>query len=165
MLLLMVEDVLEVWRVHEEINSFLLAHIPGDGFNAVMPLGRGERCPRRTVARVFAHLYLVRVANLGGDVPDVLPRLDPHVTPSREELQRAFRASGAAVERRIEKALSTRERIEDRPGIVLLDYLIEHEAHHRGQIILALKQSGLGMYEHSKIRISARWFIPSCSSR
>ncbi len=164
MLLLMMEDVLEVWRVHEDINSFLLARIPGAGFNAVMPLRHGQPSAGRTVAQVFAHLHGVRMANLGTDLLESVPRLDSSVAPSREELQEAFRASGAAVERRLARVLSSQERIEERPGIVLLGYLVSHESHHRGQILLALKHSGLGMPDETKCGIWTHWFRPYCGA-
>ncbi len=32
-----IENILEVWRVHEEINLFLLEHIPDAAFQAVTP--------------------------------------------------------------------------------------------------------------------------------
>jgi hypothetical protein len=42
----MIDDVLEVWRVHEEINRFLLERIPGEGFEAVT-LSRNLLLPMR----------------------------------------------------------------------------------------------------------------------
>ncbi len=164
MLFLMVEDVLEVWRVHEEINSFLLARIPGDGFNAVMPPQRGQPSHTRTVAQVFAHLHGMRLEHLGRDLLEGVPRLDSNATPSREQLQMAFKASGAAVETRLSRVLATHERIEERPGIVLLGYLVSHESHHRGQILLALKHSGVGMPAEAQSGMWTHWFRPYCGT-
>jgi hypothetical protein len=72
----MIEDVLQVWRVHEEINLFLLERIPEAGFQAVTLLKSGQPSTGRTVARVFAHMHGVRVAHVGRDflVPGFRPR-------------------------------------------------------------------------------------------
>ncbi len=51
-------------------------------------------------------------------------------------------------------------RFKERSGIALLGYLISHDAHHRGQIVLALKQSGVQMPEFMKFGIWAHWSKP-----
>ena len=38
----MIEDLLEVWRVHDEINFYLLANIANQGFQAVTLLKTGK---------------------------------------------------------------------------------------------------------------------------
>ena len=63
----MVENVLEIWRVHDEINIFLLENIPDEGFAAVPLLKTGKPSTGRTVSRVFAHLHEVRVSHVGRD--------------------------------------------------------------------------------------------------
>jgi uncharacterized damage-inducible protein DinB len=92
----MVQDVLEVWRVHEEINSYLLRNIPEEGFAAVTLLKNGKPSTGRTVSRVFAHLHDVRVGHIGREFLKGVPRFETGASPGREELLEAFRgASGS----------------------------------------------------------------------
>jgi uncharacterized damage-inducible protein DinB len=156
----MVQEVLEVWRVHEEINQFLLERIPAEGFAAVTLLKNGKPSMGRTVSRVFAHLHAVRVAHAGKNYPKNAPRFETGAEPGREELREAFRVSSRAIEQRLQRIVETGERIKDRGGLVLLGYLIAHESHHRSQILLALKQSGIRPPEEARFGIWEHWLRP-----
>ena len=86
-------EIAGVWRIHEEINLYLLDAISDAGMAAVTLLKDGRPSTGRTVARQFAHLHEVRAAHLGGEGLKGVPRFETGVTPARDELKAAFRAS------------------------------------------------------------------------
>jgi hypothetical protein len=97
----MIEELQEIWRVHEEINRFLLERMPEEGLAAVTLLKNGKPSTGRTVSRVFAHLHQVRISHLGRELLAGVPRFEPGVSPSRQQLLEAFQASSRRVEQRL----------------------------------------------------------------
>lgn len=143
-----VDDLIETWTIHNDINRFILRWVPPEGLKAVTLLKSGKPGRGRNVARIFAHMHEVRCSKLDKNLDDGaegVPRFEGSESPSAERLLDAFTRSGEAV---AEVARSTIE--EDRPikgwkrsPLAWITYLVAHESHHRGQIAQALKQSGV----------------------
>jgi hypothetical protein len=138
----LIDEVVEAWRTHNRINLFLLERISDEGLACSSgPRGGGR------VWKQFAHMHTIRAYKLenwhkplsigltkyGGE--DVVPR---------EELIAAFRQSGEAVERffRLAAAGETKKQGFKKGMMTSLGYLISHESHHRGNILLTLKLCG-----------------------
>jgi uncharacterized damage-inducible protein DinB len=156
----MIEGILECWRTHDEINLALLRHIPDEGFQAVTLLKNGQPSKGRNVAKIFRHLHEVRRSHIGREFLKGVPTFDDEYVPTRAELLQAFEAAGKGIEQRLRRTVEENARFKERSGLALLGYLIAHDAHHRGQIVLALKQSGVSMPDFMKFGIWAHWSKP-----
>ena len=87
-----------------------------------------------------------------------LPRFARGSSPPRSELALALRASGLAVERLLKETLDGKRRLKSFKGnpVRWMAYLISHDSHHRGQIAVALKQSGMRLPD--EVAIKGLWY-------
>lgn len=143
----LLDDLLEAWEIHNEINLFILRWMPPEGLEAVTLLKTGKPSTGRDVARIFAHMDAVRRSKLARNLDDgeAMPELDSSESPGAEELREALARSGEAVARVVRSAVEAGRSLKGwkRSPVAWLIYLISHESHHRGQIAQALKQSGV----------------------
>jgi uncharacterized damage-inducible protein DinB len=156
----MKQELLEMWRVHEEISQFLLEKLPDEAFAATTLLKNGQFSKGRNVAQVFAHMHNLRRLNIGREFLAGVPKFEYSDEPSREELIAAFQASGQGIAKRLARVIETGESKTERPGIMLLGLLISHDSHHRGLILMACKQSGVRVPEEMKFGIWEHWLKP-----
>jgi len=141
------EDLLEAWKIHNEVNLYVLRWIPPEGLEAVTLLKNGSPSRGRNVARIFAHMHEVRCTKLERNHPDGrrLPRFEGSETPDAERLRDALACSGEAVSDVVRSTIEGDRPIAGwkRSPAAWLVYLVSHDSHHRGQIAQALKQSGV----------------------
>ena len=150
----LVEQLLLAWRLNNKTNLILLRAIPQKGFAAVPLASRGK-----TVAAQFAHMHKVRWAwmRFNGENVRGIPVFRKGAQPTRAQLLKAFRVSGKAVENYVDSHLRAGQPIKYFKGrpVRWLIYMIAHESHHRGSILLALKQNG--MRRPDKVALTGVW--------
>jgi uncharacterized damage-inducible protein DinB len=136
------EELVEAWRVNNRITLFLLDKIDQRGLECTLSSRGG-----RTVARQFAHMHNNRISRLKTWSPELANGARVFGTkeePGADELAGAIAESGERVCRYITKASSGMPRVKTfkRGLVVAITYLVAHDSHHRGSIMLTLKQCG-----------------------
>jgi uncharacterized damage-inducible protein DinB len=143
-------QVIETWRIHNRITSFVIEHIPDEALKATLSKRGG-----RDIGRQFAHMNAIRIWQL----EPMAKRLSMPLTsfpkdesPEKKFLLDAFEQSGLVMEKYLEQCITKEGKATNfKTGVIaMLVYYISHEAHHRGNILLTMKQCGFKIPDELK---------------
>jgi uncharacterized damage-inducible protein DinB len=136
------DGILEAWRTNRRINLALLAKISDEGMRCTLSKRGG-----RDVCRQFAHLHNVRILHLEARAKALAKgarKFETKEEPSREDLVAALEDSAQRIEELFRRVCEGKPgaRAMKRGVVQYLAYFVAHESHHRGNILLTLKQCG-----------------------
>jgi uncharacterized damage-inducible protein DinB len=148
--------LVESYTVNERMNQMILEHLNPAAWRAKLPGSKG-----RTIADIVSHVHNVRRKWIRLSAPHLkLPAPLNRTRSTQKQAQAALAESGARCSEMLAQALSAPQKKSHRPyshvetflrdgwakpwpaGPAMLAYMLNHDAHHRGQITMLAHQLG-----------------------
>jgi uncharacterized damage-inducible protein DinB len=149
----LVKQVLEAWNTNNRINLFLIDKISTEGMKCTLSKRGG-----RNVVRQLAHLHNNRVWHLENRARDLakgLHKVETNDEPDKKTLKKHLKESAGRFEDFWRESVTgSKKRRSFKKGLIAyLGYFVSHESHHRGSILLTLKQCGHGLDQTTRYAI------------
>lgn len=147
----MKEQLLTAWTTHQDMNLLLLDNLSDSALQKTLSTRGG-----RTIFLQWVHIHNVRMQWLEICAKDIFKKnklLDKEIAPDKKILRKALEESAAGIAELLSRSWDDGGKVKGfKKGVIpLLGYFISHESHHRGNMLLTLKQAG------EKIPDSVKW--------
>lgn len=147
----MKEQLLETWRINNNMNLLLIDAISDAGMQSTLSTRGG-----RTIYLQLVHVHQVRMQWLEICANDIFRKyalLNKDTPYNKKALRNSFEESGKGLEELFSRGWDNDGKIKGfKKGLIpMLAYFISHESHHRGNILLTLKMCG------EKIPDTVKW--------
>ena len=138
----MKEQIIETWHINNRVNLMLIDAISDEGLDCTLSKRGG-----RTVALQFVHLHNLRLWRLERFAKELMKgqtKIEKEGKIDKVLLKKRLSESADAIAKWIKEGIDNGGKINGfkRGVIPMIGYMISHEAHHRGNILLTLKQCG-----------------------
>lgn len=134
------KELIETWNISNRVGLYLLDALEESHLQDI------AATKGRSVGEQFAHLHNVRLMWLKVSAPSLMEgmeKLEKDASTDKGKLATALQHSAGAIAKMLEEAFTAGKLKNFKPHPhAFLGYIIAHEAHHRGQILLALKANG-----------------------
>jgi uncharacterized damage-inducible protein DinB len=143
------DAIIGAWNTNHRVTAFLFENLPLELWPAVVP-----GSPRRTVRMIAGHMHNARcmwIRTLGQAHGIRVPKAVNRHSVTRRELLPAFERSSHGVRQLLDLGIRHGGSI-PASGVAwlnlpvdvvhVLTYLVAHEGHHRGQIVMLARQTG-----------------------
>jgi uncharacterized damage-inducible protein DinB len=132
--------LIETWQINHKMNECLIFSIKENNFSD-LSVANG-----RNVGEQLAHIHNVRLMWLKVAAPDLFEsqkKLEKEEVFTKELILDELKKSAKGITKLLERGFTTGRIKGFKPHPeAFLGYMIAHEAHHRGQLILILKENG-----------------------
>ena len=133
------EALISAYATNNRINVYLLEALEEEAWRAEPPDGKG-----RTIAAIASHMHNVRLMWLKAvGATSIPPKLERSSVTKAEAIE-AFDKSWNAMQEVLQSAVNGDGRVKGfKPDVAgFFGYLISHDAHHRGQMVMLARQMG-----------------------
>jgi uncharacterized damage-inducible protein DinB len=136
----MIDQLIETWQINNRVDLYLLNAIKEE-YLIDLPASKG-----RNVGEQFGHIHNVRLMWIKEGDSTLLKGLDKierEKPITKKLIKDCFLKSNEAIVKMLSTSLAEGKLRGFKPHpVAFLGYLLAHEAHHRGQIMISLKENG-----------------------